>query len=205
MKVKQLLHDKELIQKLWQTFRIGQTTYVAYGIGLVNFTLILYRLGGIDQYIEPLPFTILLVAIMAPLGVGVGVLHIRKQVPVEAKIMAHHNPYIYKVIQNSKETMAIKTSLWQFDIAETQNDFLILQSKMNKKLWVAINELTGKEVFTQENMEQMDKIENNLRLIERGITDRKNKYQQLYEGKDVKDISGAEDIIELEKDNTNKD
>jgi hypothetical protein len=181
MKVKQLLHDRELIQKLWQTFRIGQTTYVAYGIGLVNFTLILYRLGGIDQYIEPLPFAILLVAIMAPLGVGVGVLHIRKQVPVEAKIMAHHNPYIYKVIQNSKETMAIKTSLWQFDIAETQNDFLIL------------------------NMEQMDKIENNLRLIERGITDRKNKYQQLYEGKDVKDISGAEDIIELEKDNTNKD
>lgn len=205
MKIKQLLHDRELIQKLWQTFRIGQTTYVAYGIGLVNFTLILYRLGGIDQYIEPLPFAIILIAIMAPLGVGVGVLHIRKQVPVEAKIMAHHNPYVYKVIKDSKETMAIKTSLFQFDLAKINNDWMIQQSEMNKKLCDAMNKLSDKEVFTKDDIKNMDKVVDNLKLIQEGIKERKDKYKQLYTGLDVKNIPGAEEIIELEKDNTDKD
>lgn len=204
MRMKARLHDRELIQKLWQMFRIGQTTYIAYAIGLINFTLILYKLGGVDNYIEPWPFAFLLIAIMLPAGVIVGIIHVKKQVGVEAKIMAHHNPYVYKAVLKSKETLGIKTALFQFDIAKTQNDFLILQSEMNKKLWVAINELSQKEVFTKEDMETMDKIKHNFDIIKGGLDTRKEIYNRLYEGLEVKDIDGAEDIVELEKDNTEK-
>lgn len=199
------LRDKELLQKLWQSFRIGQTTYIAYGIGLINFTLILYRLAGIDQYIEPIPFAVLLVIIMIPAGVLVGYFHIKKQMPTETKIMAHNNPYIYRAVPFSKETMNLKTMLWQFDFNKINNDFMKLQVEMNKKLWNGMNELSGKQLFTNEDMLRVDKLKKDFDTIGKGIVDWKQKYQQLYDGKHVKDISGAEESYELEQDNTKKD
>lgn len=195
------LKDKELIQKLWQAFRIGQSTYIAYAFGLVNFTLILYRLGGIDKHLEPLPFAIILVAIVLPVAIAVGVFHLKKQTPVENKILTHKNPYIYKIVKDSKESMAVKTTLWNFDVAKVSNNFILFQADMNKKLWSAINEMTGKEVFTKEDMNKMDEIKDDVKLILKGVEDWKPKYEQLYEGKETKDIEGAENPVELKEKN----
>lgn len=195
------LHDKELIQKLWQAFRIGQTTYIAYAIGLINFTLILYRLAGIDKYIEPLPFALILIAIMLPAGIIVGYLHIKKQLPTETKIMAHNNPYVYKAVPDSKETMGIKTQLWNFDQIKVANHYIEFHADMDKKLWLAMNELTGREVFTKEDIEHLGKIKDHAKTIQEGVDDWKPKYQQLFEGKKVSEIQNAEETIELEKNN----
>ena len=192
------LKDRELIQKLWQMFRIGQTTYVAYAIGLINFTLILYRLAGIDQYIEPIPFAVILIAVLGPLGIIIGVLHVRKQIPVETKIMAHHNPYIYKIVKDSKESMQVKYTMWSLDAAKVSNNFMVFQAEMNKKLWIAINDISGKEVFTKEDIAKMDELKDNVKIILDGIDDWKPKYEQLYEGKLTKDIPNAEEPIELD-------
>jgi len=196
-KIKSIIHDKEIIQKLWQAFRIGQTTYIAYIIGLINFTLILYRLAGIDQYIEPFPFALILIAILLPTGILVGVMHIRKQIPIEAKIMTHHNPYIYKVIPASKESMAVKTTLWNFDQVKVANDFIEFQADMNKKLWEGMNKIAGEEIFTKDDMDRMDAIKEQAKTIKIGADDWKTKYDQLYDGKMTKDISGADNPVEL--------
>lgn len=196
--IKKYLKDKELIQKLWQMFRIGQTTYVAYAIGLINFTLILYRLAGIDQYIEPIPFAVILVTILGPLGIIIGVLHVRKQIPVETKIMAHHNPYIYKIVKDSKESMQLKHTIWALDAAKVSNNFMLFQAEMNKKLWIAINDISGKEVFTKEDIDKMDELKDKVKIILDGIDDWKPKYEQLYEGKLTKDIPNAEEPVELD-------
>lgn len=199
--VRQIYHDKELIQKLWQTFRIGQTTYVAYLIGIINFTLILYRLGGIDKHMEPLPFAFLLVVILLPTGILLGILHIRKQIPIEQKIITHHNPYMYKNILSSKESMATKTTLWNFDQVKVANNFISFQADMNKKLWEAMNELSQKKVFTDEDMKQMDSIKEQAELIKKGVDDWKPKYQKLFEGKAVAEIPGFEEYVELDENN----
>ena len=201
MNMKGRLHDKEIVQKLWQAFRIGQSTYIAYVIGLINFMLILYRLAGIDKHIEPIPFAILIIIIIVPAGVVFGVMHIRHQVPTENKIMTHYNPYVYKVVPNSKETMAIKTTLWGFEQAKMTNNFIELQADMNKKLWHAINELMHKEVFTKEDEAKMDKIKRDAGIIKEGVLGWTEKYQQLYEGKMTKDIEGSEEFTRLEDKN----
>ena len=199
------IHDKELIQKLWQTFRIGQTTYVSFMIGLINFVLILYKLGGIDKYIDPLPFAILIAVILVPLGIILGIIHLKKQIPTEAKIMTHHNPYIYKAIPASKETMEIKYQMWNFEQVQVANNFIEFQSDMNKKLWTALNELTGKDIFTKDDMDKMDMIKNNATTIKKGSVEWKEKYRQLYQGKLTKEIPHVEDYDELEEDNNKKD
>ena len=197
MNIKGHVYDKELIPKLWQAFRLGHGTYVTYVLGLVNFTLILYRLAGIDQYVEPIPFALILITILVPLGIVLGIIHIRKQIPTESKTMTHHNPYVYQIVPSSKEAMAIKATMWNFDQVKVANSFIEFQAEMNKKLWVAVNELTKKEVFTQEDMNQMDKIKENAQVLQEGAIDWKSKYGQLHGGTQTKDIHGAETSIEL--------
>jgi hypothetical protein len=106
--------------------------------------------------------------------------------------MAHHNPYIYKAISNSKESMAIKNTLWQLDVGKVTNGFMRFQASMNKKLWRGINEISKKEIFSQDDMEQMDDIVNNLKAVDSGIDDWKIKYQQLFDGKSVSEISNVD-------------
>ena len=197
MNIKGHVYDKELIPKLWQAFRLGHGTYVIYVLGLVNFTLILYRLAGIDQYVEPIPFALILITILVPLGIVLGIIHIRKQIPTESKTMTHHNPYVYQIVPSSKEAMAIKATMWNFDQMKVAHSFIEFQAEMNKKLWVAVNELTKKEVFTQEDMNQMDKIKENAQVLQEGAIDWKSKYGQLHGGTQTKDIHGAETSIEL--------
>lgn len=196
--IKNQLHDKELVQKLWQMFRIGQTTYVAYVIGLINFTLILYRLAGIDQHIEPLPFAIILIVILGPLGVIIGILHVRKQIPVESKIMAHHNPYVYKIVQHSKESMATKAAIWQQDVGRVMNDFMKIQINLDKKILKGLSEVTGKELLTKEDEKNLDKINEHLDVIREGIDNWQEKYEQLSEGKEIKDIPNAHEYPKIE-------
>ena len=195
--LKIIKNDRELVQKLWQAFRLGHGTYVTYVLGLVNFTLILYRLAGIDQYIEPIPFALILISTLLPLGIVLGIMHIKKQLPSEAKIMIHHNPYSYQIIPSSKESMNIKAAMWNFDQMKIANSFIEFQAEMNKKLWVAVNDLTKKEVFTQEDMNQMDKIKENAQVLQKGAVDWKLKYSQLHGGAKTKDIPDVENPVEL--------
>lgn len=200
-----LLHDREVIQKLWQYFRLGQTTYIAYIIGLINFTLILYRLAGIDNHLDPFVFAVILVIILLPSGIIIGWMHVKKQLPTETKIIAHNNPYVYKVVPFSKESMATKVAIWQMDVSKVMNDFMKLQIDLDRSILRGLGEISGKQLLTDDDEKKLTEIKTNLGIIEKGIDDWKEKYKQLFEGKEVKDIPRAEEYYEIEKNNFKKD
>lgn len=84
----------------WSYFRRGHSIYLAFMVSLANFLVIQYRL--LVEYIEPLRllfdsllvFAVVFLTVYVPLAVLIGWVDYKKaSFPVDATIMARHNPY----------------------------------------------------------------------------------------------------------------
>lgn len=103
--------------KRWLELRIGYGTYLMFAIGLVNFITIQHGLIETINHIMPLwVFSIITISILIPACIVIGMVHQRKQAGTEAIYQTHANPYIYRVVPNSKESITMKMSLSNLEI-----------------------------------------------------------------------------------------
>lgn len=87
------------IRSAWLQFRLGHTTYLAFGLQIVNFMLIAYALF-IERLTNAIPFwlfVVLMAAVYMPVAIGLGRLHISKQYAVENKALLEKNPLWAKI------------------------------------------------------------------------------------------------------------
>ena len=139
----------------WLEFRIGYSTYLVFMFGFSNFMLILYNFfPNLKDTIEIQYFFPLVLIIIIPISIIIGHTHNKKQFPIEAKLQTHLNPYVYKIIPTSKETMATKLAITNLEILEhlakkTGADLTLVQNleKLRNDYTKLLNGIDSREIL----------------------------------------------------------
>lgn len=135
------MKDKTLIQRRWFDFRMGYSGYLFFIIGLSNFTILIHTFV-LEQIplIAAIPlwlFAIVVLAVGLPLGIFIGFLHRRYQMPVEAGQIQRFNEFRDKILPKSKETLVNESTLFNYDLAKFNlhclNIILINMSELSNR------------------------------------------------------------------------
>ena len=85
--------------------RIGYGTYLAFTFGFANFILILHGLTDLFKDYPLHWFAVSLVLLIVPVAILIGHRHNRTQQKTETRTLTHLNPYVDKILPNSKEEL----------------------------------------------------------------------------------------------------
>lgn len=144
--------------------------------GFSNFILILYNF--VPQFKDLVPlyfFAVIVFVIIIPLGIYIGNIHNKRQMPTESKIQATHHAYRDIIVPNSKEVFAIKSTIFNQEIAIWQTDFSQWNVSMLEKQFTFLNSLAksnGLEpVYTDEDFKKISVLKSDLDKWKIGLTD----------------------------------
>jgi len=111
------MNKQELIKRAWLYLRTGYSTYLIFIFGGSNFILILYGLAPeISDNIDFIPFALVMVIVMPLVAIVIGRKHWQKQFGTEAKVQTENNPYIYLMVQKSKDELLFKIQIEMIDV-----------------------------------------------------------------------------------------
>ena len=128
-----------LIKRSWLYFRTGYATYLVFIVGLSNFLLLLYNFTPFKDYLDFTPFAILVVILLLPLGIIIGRLHFRKQHGTEMIISTDKNPYMYKIVPNSKDVLLVKAMINDLEISKVIINHVIKDNVTLEKYFETAN------------------------------------------------------------------
>ena len=95
----------EWVGRRWFEMRIGYGTYLAFTFGFANFILILHGLTDLFKDYPLHWFAVALVLLIVPVAILIGHRHNRTQQKTETRTLTHLNPYVDKILPNSKEEL----------------------------------------------------------------------------------------------------
>lgn len=96
----------------WFDFQTGYSQYLNFTFNFSNFILILWGLAPMikETFYFPI-FVGIIIATVLPLATIIGNAHYRKQFPVTQEVQLTKNPFMYKILPNSKETVQYQTNI----------------------------------------------------------------------------------------------
>ena len=99
------LPEYEWLGRRWFEMRVGYGTYLAFTFGFANFILILHGLTDLFKDYPLHWFAIALVLLIVPIAILIGHRHNRTQQKTEARTLTHLNPYVDRIVPNSREVL----------------------------------------------------------------------------------------------------
>lgn len=122
--------NRELFKRAWLYLRTGYSTYLIFIFGGSNFILILYGLAPeISDNIDFIPFALVMVIAMPLLAILIGRKHWARQFGTEAKVQTENNPYMFLLVQKSKDELLYKIQIDMIDVMKG----ILLETDPEKK------------------------------------------------------------------------
>ena len=125
---------KTFIKRRWFEGRTGTTTYLLFGLTLMNFILISYRLliEKIPIFQELIPnlsmFVLLFLAFYIPAAIIIGFWHRKTQLKVETTLNMQENPVFAKMFRTMLDVQTGKAS--DKEIREFRDFLTKIESKL---------------------------------------------------------------------------
>lgn len=114
--------NREFLKRRWLDFRNGHSTYLVFAMAFFQFTVVTYTLA-----IERLPllkdlfpsmshWLAFFVLVYIPAAVIVGHLHLKKQIPTEAKQLTMNNPYTFQATPGKELLYNLPATVIGYDL-----------------------------------------------------------------------------------------